>query len=109
MSKTTALEKRIVRHLIRTMLERGYKPTQVFDSEEYIETKTEKAVISAGFAVEDSTIHFDGGKGANGHSHGVLIVLGNGIDCLSDWHTGDGEFSAVMDQVMDWIDELPPK
>lgn len=97
------LEKSIVRKLVRALKEAGYLATQVWDGGEYVKVRTEEEVLEAVFAVDDATIHFDGGKGANKHSHGVLIVLGNGADCISDYHCGDPEFDAVLDQVNAWV------
>jgi hypothetical protein len=96
------MEKSIVRHLIRELKTAGFLPDQVWDGGEYVNTKNESQVLAAVFAVDDATIHFDAGKGANGKSHGVLIVLGNGCDCISDYHIGDAEFEAVLDRVSDW-------
>ncbi len=101
-----AIERRIVRQLVRTLKDARYLPTQVWDGGEYVKVRNETEVLDAVFAVDQATIHFDGGKGANGKSHGVLIVLGNdGWDCISDYHCGDPEFDAAMDQVNAWIDE----
>jgi len=96
-------EKKIVRRLVRDLKKAGYLSECVWDGGEYVKTRTEAEVFSAVFAVDTATIHFDAGKGANGRSHGVFIVNGNGFDCLSDWHCGDEEFSKVVDSVCDWI------
>lgn len=97
------IEQRIVRNLVRTLKAEGFFATQVWDGGEYVKTRTEHEVLDAVFAVDDATIHFDGGKGANSHSHGVYIVLGNGFDCISDYHCGDPEFDAVLDRVNAWV------
>jgi hypothetical protein len=103
LARRIEMEQSIVRHLVRELKKAGYLPSQVWDSEEYVKATTETQVLDAVFAVEDSTIHFDAGKGANRrHSHGVLIVLGNACDCISDYHTGDKDFAAVVDAVGEW-------
>lgn len=96
-----ALEKKIVRKLIRELKAAGYLPTQVWDSEQYVEVSGERDTIEAVFAVDDSTIHFDGGKGKNGHEHGVYLVCGNGCDIISDYHIGDEAFDKVVSAVME--------
>lgn len=94
-----AIEARIVRKLCRELKKAGYLPESVFDGGAYVKARTESAVLEAVFAVDDATIHFDRGAGANGKSHGVFIVLGNGVDCMSDWHVSDKDFDAVVSRV----------
>jgi hypothetical protein len=106
LSATTIIEKKIVRHIIRELRAAGYEPTLVWDGGEYVKATTEQAVMDAVFAVDDATVHFDGGKGDNEHSHGVYFVLGNGIDVYSDSHCGDPEFAAVLERCVTWINEL---
>lgn len=101
-----ALEKKIVRGTIRRLKEAGFLATQVWDGGEYVKVRTEEEVLEAVFSVDDSTVHFDGGKGENKHSHGVLFILGNGCDVISDYHCGDPEFDAAMDQVNAWVNGL---
>ena len=93
------VEARIVRRLCRELKKAGYFPDSVWDGDEYVKARKVADVIDAVFAVNSATIHFDRGRGANGHSHGVLVVLGNGVDCLSDWHIADKAFDAVVDRV----------
>jgi hypothetical protein len=98
-SASLRVEQRIVRRLCRELKKAGYLPDSVWDGGEYVKARTARDVIGAVFAVSSATIHFDRGRGANGHSHGVFVVLGNGVDCLSDWHIGDKAFDAVVDRV----------
>jgi hypothetical protein len=99
----TQVEKRIVRRLVRELKKAGFAVDSVWDGGEYVKTSTEESVLDAVFSVGLSTIHFDAGKGANGKSHGVAIVCGNGYDCLSDWHVSDADFDAAVQRVTDWI------
>lgn len=99
------VEARIVRRLCRELQKAGYLPESVWDGGEYVKVRTVAQVISAVFAVDNATIHFDRGAGANGRAHGVLIVLGNGLDCLADWHIGDAVFDAVVTRVCDSVEE----
>lgn len=100
------LERRIIRHVVRELRAAGFEPDTVYDGGEYVKAHTERAVLDAVFAVDDATVHFDRGAGANGRAHGVYFVLGNGIDVLSDWHCGDAAFDAVLDRCADWIGSL---
>jgi ATP-dependent Lon protease len=95
-----AVEARIVRKLCRELKKAGYLPDSVWDSQEYVKAHTESEVLKAVFAVDEATIHFDrGAAGKNGKSHGVFIVLGNGVDCMSDWHVSDKYFDAAVSRV----------
>lgn len=79
-ARRVELERKIVRHIVRELRSAGFQPTQVWDGGEYVPATTEAQVMNAVFAVDDATVHFDGGRGDNEHSHGVYFVLGNGID-----------------------------
>lgn len=102
-----ALEKKIVRGTVRRLKEAGFLATQVWDGGEYVKVRTEEEVLDAVFSVDDSTVHFDGGAGDNDHSHGVLFILGNGQDVISDYHCGDEAFDKAMDGVNEWVNQLP--
>ena len=104
--KRIETERKIVRRVIRSLRAAGYFATEVWDGGEYVKVSSEKEIIDAVFAVDDATVHFDGGKGANNHSHGVYFVLGNGLDVISDYHCGDKEFSDVVDRVTNWAGNL---
>lgn len=101
-----ALERKIIRHVVRELRAAGFEPDSVYDGGEYVKARTEHAVLDAVFAVDDATVHFDRGAGDNGRSHGVYFVLGNGIDVLCDWHCGDDAFNAVLEKCADWIGTL---
>lgn len=97
------IERAIVRKLCRLLKAGGYPPSQVWDGGEYVPTTTENEVIEAVFAVDEATIHFSGGD--EDCEHGVLIILGNGVDCISDYHCGDNKFDTILHQVQEWIDD----
>lgn len=102
-----ALERKIVRKVVRTLKAAGFVPVKVWDSQEYVDAVTETEVLDAVFAVDDSTIHFAPATDLEDWGHrGVYIVLGNGIDCLSDWHCGDSDFDAGLERVCDYINAL---
>lgn len=104
--KRIQLEKKIVRRVIRSLRVAGYLATQVWNGDEYVKVFTEQETLDAVFAVDDATVHFDGGKGDNNWAHGVYFVLGNGRDVISDYHCGDEKFAKVVDGLSDWASEL---
>lgn len=107
-----ALERHIVTHLVEACRKAGFLPQSVWDGEEYVKCKSATQVLDAVFAVDVSTIHFDHGRGNNKLSHGVLIVLGNGVDCISDWHCSDDTFNAMVEKVAEWtrqFEEMKPE
>lgn len=98
-----AIERRIVRHLIRTARKAGYLPVRVDDGDELIPTPTETAMLDAVFAVDDSRVIFKHPDEPRGHC--AVIILGNGPDCVSDASMG-GRWDAVMDAVADYCKQF---
>lgn len=96
----------IVRKLIRNCRKAGYVARLVYDGGAYVKVRTERDVLTAVDSVDDSTIHFEPVTGDDGHSRGVYVVLGNGVDCLSDWHCGDKAFDAAVETVCDYVNTL---
>lgn len=82
----------------------------VWDSEEYVPATSCRKVIETLRSVDfNCTVHFapvsdpkDWGR------TGVMFVLGNGIDVISDYHlaTTMPEFGAAMDRVTDYVNQL---
>jgi hypothetical protein len=94
LEKRMALERKIVRHLIRTAKAHGYAVTKVWDGEEYVKCQTENIAMDAVFSVDESTIYFKHPDQPKGHC--AVIVLGNsGYDSIADNSTGEG-WDAVM-------------
>lgn len=91
------LERRIVWNLCKHMQANGWTPARVFDGEEHTTVCSAKAAMELIFNLDDARLTFCDGKG---HRHAVVLVLGNGIDIVSDWgySTGDPDgFDAAMD------------
>lgn len=102
-----ALERLIVRHLIDTAIKAGWKASAVDDGgDERVPCANADEAMEAVFAVDESYIYFTkdvDGKKAKGMA---VIVLGNGIDCISD-HSIAGLFvSEVMDVSTAYVDTL---
>ncbi len=100
-----ALEARIVRHLIRSLKAAGWKPFAVWTGDkEFVRNETE--TMDAVFSVDEAAVVFRSADSARKHS--VMIVLGNGIDCITDWGfdpAGLDNFDATMDKITDEISE----
>lgn len=101
------LERRIVWNLILHMARHGWEPRAVCDGEGMTYPKGDAIkTMEAVFAVDEAAIGFcpiveHGTKYRETKcAHDVVIVLGNGEDCIADWGyaEGDGDgFNAAMD------------
>lgn len=105
-----AIEEKMVRGLIRGLKKAGYTPDCVYDGGEYVHGKTETATMDTVFSVDKSTITFEG-EGSTQHDSrrfGVLIVLGNGVDCIPDYNVSrnnvDG-WNATIERITDELYE----
>lgn len=94
------LERAIVTRLVKDMAKIGWKPVETYDDGEYVPTTSLKAVLATVFSVDMSTISFK----KDGRVKGVLIVCGNGEDCISDYHCGDDAFNAVIEAIYQLIE-----
>jgi hypothetical protein len=96
------LERSIVVAVVDECAKDGFVPVSVYDGGEYVPAADAAAVLDAVFSVDEATIHFapsddksDWGK------RGVFIVLGNGEDCISDFHCGDASFARAVERASD--------
>jgi hypothetical protein len=98
------LERRIVAALLAHLSRKGWDCVMAYDGEEEYtfspsEGNLRKAAMEIVFNLDDCFLHFapDGKKKPR---HWVRVVLGNGIDCISDWSYTEGDadgFNAAMD------------
>jgi hypothetical protein len=95
------VERKIVRHLIRTMKKHGWVAGKVWDGEESIVCRTERDAMNVVFSVDESTFSFYNVKLMR--THNVLIVLGNdGNDCICDYGcSNDDDFRTIMESEVD--------
>lgn len=102
------LERRIVANLIAHVLKAGFKLHSVNDGDEITPVRTMKAAMELIFNLDEASLRFykGGRKGRTQDAlqadawHGVLLVLGNGCDIVSDWNYTEGDadgFCAAMD------------
>jgi DNA-binding transcriptional regulator LsrR (DeoR family) len=104
--KRQAIERKVVRKLIRTLKDAGWIAIKVNDGgDEWIKTPTESSVMEAVFAVDESNIIFKKGS----VTQWVFIVLGNlGWDVINDYidYSHDDSFEKAMEVVSDYCDTL---
>jgi len=108
--KRIETERKVVRHLIRTMKVEGWIVYCIFDGEERVKplAVTEETVMDTVFSVEESSITFK----KSGFDKGCVaqIVLGNdGYDCIADhsYPSEDHEFVRIMEEkIYPYCDKL---
>lgn len=103
-----ALEHAIVRHLLGTLRGAGFVPVCVWDSERYVRATTQEEVLNAIFEVDaDVTLHFGRGGDPEGTwgAMGVMLVQGNGLDLISDWHSAPEDFDRAVWKAVDALEE----
>ena len=85
-------ERKIVRHLIRSMKAKGWDLVWVHDGEERNKVATETEAMEHVFGVDDSAIGFSK-KMPTGVTitKTAVIALGNGCDCIADHSCSDRE------------------
>lgn len=76
------LERRIVANLIAHMAARGLDICAVHDYEEEYPATDAKAAMELVFNLDGCNLHF---KGKSGRVYVLVLVLGNGVDIVSDW------------------------
>lgn len=94
----TILERRIVWNLLEQLVAADFEIVDVYDGEEAVKCADNLAALETVFSVDDSRIYCKK-KGVERGERNVLIVLGNGEDCISDWSFLDGDadgFDAFM-------------
>jgi hypothetical protein len=103
----TQIERACVTALVDELDKAGFVPTKVWDGGVSVTVSDTESTLAAVFAVDEATIHFARKDGVNvRHEHGVAVILGNGEDCISDWHVGDDAFAEALERVCDRIDKM---
>lgn len=106
----TMVERRLVRQIVRECKKAGFVPVKVWDDGDYVPATNEAAVLEAVFSVSVSTIHFAPKDNLKRWGNlGVMIVCGNGVDCISDWHCGNEEFDKAVTHVTRLSEEIDLK
>jgi hypothetical protein len=107
--KRIALEKRIVRRMIRHLKQNGYTLHSVDDGgDEDTRVRTEKEAMDAVFGVDEAHLYFQTPEFPK--LMGVFLVMGNdGWDVIADHSYPDEtkcNFGALMDCITDWAGDL---
>ena len=103
-SQRQAIERKVIRHLIRTAKAHGYALVRVWDGEESIRVSTERDAMDTVFSVDESRIVFK--HPSEPKAHCAVIVLGNdGWDAVADSSVG-GLWDAVMDANAEYADKI---
>jgi hypothetical protein len=118
---TRLIERTIIREVIKVMDDAGFAPVQFHDGEAYqpviwradtmvpgtaLARRTASA-IKCIESVDMGTLHFaPKGDLKNWGATGVMFILGNGMDVIHDWHSGNASFSRAMDRALTNIEEL---
>ncbi len=81
------IERRVVAALVEHMGAHGFVPHAVYDGEEETAVHDAKSAMELIFNLDEASLRFHpAAAGRRGSWHGVLLVLGNGIDVISDWN-----------------------
>lgn len=114
------IERYVITALMRDMRAAGYQVAAVHDGEGYwmstgwhkrapatiAEPVTDARALEAINSVDDCTLHFTDQNSTQWGDHGVLIILGNGQDCLSNAHVYDNEpFNIIIEAIYDKLNE----
>lgn len=100
------LERKIVANLIHFLNEKGFKLTHVNDGEDDVPFSDAKEAMELVYNLDTAVLYFQ----MDGHGyHHVLIVNGNGGDCISDYTFGQGDqdgFDAAMEEYFDIVNDM---
>lgn len=123
------IERMILIALMRDMRAKGYEVAAVWDGSQYcmavpkgeveyfddgdpptagdiVRPLTDAEALHAIDAVCESTLHFTHRDKKTWGNRGVLVILGNGKDVLSDFHAPDNEpFCGVVTIIYDKLEE----
>jgi hypothetical protein len=89
------LERAIVANLIAHLQAAGFEPYKASDGEERHKVSTIKEAMEVIFSVDQAWLYVRKAGVEKGHT--VMLVLGNGEDCIADHSVGDG-FDEAMDE-----------
>lgn len=100
------IERRVVWNLCDHLHRAGFDIRGVYDGEEYTKVSTAKDAMELIFDLDEASLRV----AKSGYAeHGILLVMGNGEDILSDWNffrdDRDG-FCAAMNAFAANIEEL---
>lgn len=77
------LERRIVWNLLRHLERAGFAVHSIHDGDEIVDVADSKAAMELVFNLDEAWLHVR--KSPRSGSHTIALVMGNGIDIVSDW------------------------
>jgi hypothetical protein len=108
------VERRIITALIKSAVKAGFVPVRFWDEGDYQDVDCRASTTGAALkrcitsalscvdSVDMGTLHFAPQANLEDWgTHGVLLILGNGQDVISDWHCQDVAFDAAVSTVAD--------
>jgi hypothetical protein len=99
-----AIEKRVIRKLIRVAKAHGYKLTKIWDGEQMERVSTETEAMALVFNLDECRMYFK--RDDQPKAHCAVIILGNdGWDSIADCSMGEG-WDDVMEAMNDYSDKL---
>ena len=96
------IEARVVTKLFEMLEEAGWVPKKVDDGGDYVHTTTWGEALEVIDSVEWSALFVTDGV----QTRGVVLILGNGRDVVSDYSCSDPSFEALMERHADWVETL---
>jgi hypothetical protein len=101
------IERRVVWNLLKHLEARGFFPILHCDGEEDVRVKGDhKRVMELTFNLDECRIYFAADPQAKlkDGAGSVLIILGNGEDCITDWSWNLGEDDGPFNKAMTAFD-----
>jgi hypothetical protein len=100
-SPSGRLERRIVANLFKHLDRKGFVCTLIYDGEEFSKGPFDtKGAMELIFNLDEVSVRFAPKAKPKQSPHGVLLVLGNGVDIVCDWNYYDDDrdgFNAAME------------
>lgn len=81
------LERRIVWNLLQHLQAAGWHVRSVHDGDELTIVSSQKEAMELVFNLDECRLHFS--KVPYRLAHTVVVILGNGVDCISDMSIGE--------------------
>jgi hypothetical protein len=103
-AKRIATERRVVRRFIRIAKAAGFDVHSVHNGEERIKVAGEAEAMEHVFSVDDSRVAFMKRDEPGRARETLVVVLGNGCECLGDMSEGRADWDAVVKAAMDYAD-----
>lgn len=88
------LERRIVWNLLLHLQANGFALHSLFDGEENIPVTDPKAAMELIFNLDEAVVHVARDR----RIYTIALIMGNGIDIISDHSTASANFDAMMDR-----------